>query len=81
MKKFKVGKCLANGAFLIALFGDREWESSAESRYCLVLSEKGEYVTWLVDVDGNTLNGHYFQSFFSAVDDFKERTKNQVQIG
>jgi hypothetical protein len=78
--ELKLGKPLNNGAILIALFGDKDWETNPGYKHALALNEKNEYVTWLVDTQGDASEGHYFTTFFSAVDDFRERTKNQVQI-
>jgi hypothetical protein len=83
IKKFRLGKKLNNGSILIAICGDKDWETSDGYRTVLAINNiKGpaEYVTWSMDAEGNTQAGRYFQSFPSAVRDFKERTKNQVQI-
>ena len=81
VKKFRLGEKLNNGSVLVAICGDKDWETNPSTRTILAINTtRDEYVTWSMDPEGNTNMGHYFQSFTSAVDDFRERTKNQVQI-
>ena len=65
-----VGSTLGNGATVIA------WGTHNKDLYVLTFWCKEyvtEYVTWLLDEQGNTILGHYFKDIFSAVKDFKER--------
>ena len=83
VKKFNLGEKLNNGSILVAICGDKDWETNPTYRTVLAINStlaKAEYVTWTMDPEGNTDMGHYFQTFMNAVEDFKERTKNQVQI-
>lgn len=41
---------------------------------CLAVKDNGEYVTWMLEPNsGETLNGHYFNDFNQAVEDFNAR--------
>ena len=65
-----VGSTLGNGATVIA------WGTHNKDLYVLTFWCKEyvtEYVTWLLDEQGDTILGHYFKDIFSAANDFKER--------
>jgi hypothetical protein len=74
----KIGETLKNGATLIARSdGDASgWSYILAHRAKPgVLPEYEEYITWLMNPEGNTEAGHYFFDFFQACDDLKERIK------
>jgi hypothetical protein len=70
-----IGEKLKNGATLIARFdADNDhsgWSYVLAFRYM----ENEEYITWLMNKEGDTEAGHYFSDFFLACDDLKERLK------
>ena len=81
VKKFSLGEKINNGSILVAICGDKDWETNPGSRTVLAINPHNqEYVTYAMNSEGDTVSGHYFQMFTSAVEDFKERTKNQIQI-
>ena len=62
------GDKLKNGSLLIT------WKKERDSVVVLALSPKNECVTWLLDENGGTYSGHYYQDLLQAVDDYKSRT-------
>jgi len=66
-----LGKQVVNGATIIAIKS-----SNTESRkivLCLQPEHLYQYVTWLMDEDGNTYLGHYFLNIKDAAQDFHGR--------
>ncbi len=41
---------------------------------------RDEWVTWAIDNKGNTFWGHYFDDFFAAARDHKERANISMKI-
>jgi hypothetical protein len=61
-----VGKLLRNGATVLAQVDNVvlcEWPRSGER----------QYVTWVIDADGNTYAGHYFGTLEAARNEFTQR--------
>lgn len=60
-------KTLKNGAKVLCYREDRSGS--------IVLAENsmGDFVTWLVDDDGNAYHGHYFENYKEAMTDFLGR--------
>jgi len=50
----------------IGKMGDRAWG-------ILAIVQNSQYVTWVMDLEGNCFWGHYNTEFRSAVKDFAER--------
>lgn len=68
---YKVGDTLRNGAMVIAI---QKRARHDDSRVVLAYREgNDEYVTWVMDADGNTFWGHYFFDIAKAAADFAER--------
>jgi len=69
--KFGPGTKLPNGAIVIHTCQPNKSHPEA-----VVLAEYGyDYVTWVIDHDGNAFWGHYFNNFFEAVADLKKRVE------
>jgi hypothetical protein len=75
MVEMKPGRTLGNGALVL--------HHNTDAQVVLAYSacargNNGDYVTWLIDDDGNTVSGRYFleeagDAFRKAVDDFRDR--------
>ena len=83
IKKLVIGNTLDNGAIIISVFGEKDWEKNCGFRYVLAINKHqiaNEYASWLVDAQGNTTLGHYWSEFIGAVEDFKERIKDCTEV-
>ena len=67
--ELRVGAQLNNGSTLLA------WKEERDTVVVLALNPtKGEYVTWLMNENGDCVAGNYHQSLLYAVDDYKARS-------
>jgi hypothetical protein len=66
-------KTLKNGASITAYY----WVEDREIAVILAVY-RGEFVTWLMDADNDTFQGHYFKNYRAALMDFFDRIKQQL---
>lgn len=75
---YKIGDTIDNGACSkdIGVILVARKVSMMDKDFHIVLCiypSRQEYVTWWMDKNGDTTNGHYTQSFKDAIEDYKIR--------